>query len=437
MKSTLRSLKLVIVDEISMVSSLNLAYMHLRLEELFGGHDWFGSKSIVCFGDLLQLPPVNGSPVFQTVSRKSLCQKLGCATSVNIWQESMEYDELTINERQKKDSDFSDMLDSVRRGAPTEKKLETLRGCVTDIPIPQLYSNLQLSGKTPVCLFPTREQCDRVNEQMLQGLNTEIQQITCSDEIDETKSTRTWGKKAAEQLERLNKDCNNTAGLQALLKVAVGARVMLRRNIDTKAGLVNGAIGTVVAISATQITIKFDHATDPYKIERVKSAFLVMKNYYVYCTQFPLILAYAVTIHKCQGLSLDCAIIDLSSKVFSDGMSYVALSRVKTLSGLHLVAFEDTSIRVSAGCIKEINRLRSCYRSDLPHIEVPVTRKHAKRKVTGTSAVDGPPSKKFVFLCLKSLLHLHQRLQLLLVKYKVHLFFIVLMRNGSTSLVAF
>ena len=121
---------------------------------------------------------------------------------------------------------------------------------------------------------------------MLQGLNTEIQQITCSDEIDETKSTRTWGKKAAEQLEKLNKDCNNTAGLQALLKVAVGARVMLRRNIDNKAGLVNGAIGTVVAISATQITIKFD----PYKIERVKSAFMVMKNYYVYRTQFPLIL---------------------------------------------------------------------------------------------------------------------------------------------------
>ena len=201
MKSTLRSLKLVIVDEVSMVSSLNLAYMHLRLEELFGGHDWFGSKSIVCFGDLLQLPPVNGSPVFQTVSRKSLCHKLGCATSVNIWQGSMEYDELTINERQKKDSDFSDMLDSVRRGAPTEKTLEMLRGRVTDIPIPQLYSDLQLSGKTPVCLFPTREQCDRVNEQMLQGLNTEIQQITCSDEIDETKSTRTWGKKAAEQLE--------------------------------------------------------------------------------------------------------------------------------------------------------------------------------------------------------------------------------------------
>ena len=89
---------------------------------------------------------------------------------------------------------------------------------------------------------------------MLQGLNLETHEIACSDEIDEPKSTRVWGKKIAEQLEKLNKDGSNTAGLQVFLKVAVGARVMLRRIINTKAGLINGAIGTVVAISATQIT---------------------------------------------------------------------------------------------------------------------------------------------------------------------------------------
>ena len=135
-----------------------------------------------------------------------------------------------------------------------------------------------------------------------------------------------------------------------------------------KSGLVNGAIGTVVGISPTRIAVKFDHLTDSRDIEQVlgKFKFIVMKNYYVYRTQFPLILAYAVTIRKCQGLSLDCAIIDLSDKVFADGMAYVALSRLKSLAGLHLVAFTPQSVKVNVKCLKEVNRLRQEYRTDLP-----------------------------------------------------------------------
>ena len=64
MKTKLRSVKLIVVDEISMVSSLTLTYMHLRLEELFGGDQWFGCKNMMVVGDLLQLQPVNGNAVF-------------------------------------------------------------------------------------------------------------------------------------------------------------------------------------------------------------------------------------------------------------------------------------------------------------------------------------------------------------------------------------
>ena len=67
-----------------MVSSLNLAYLNLRVEELFGSNDWFGGKNILFVGDILQLQPVSGSPVFERISQKSLTPRLGCATSINI-----------------------------------------------------------------------------------------------------------------------------------------------------------------------------------------------------------------------------------------------------------------------------------------------------------------------------------------------------------------
>ena len=157
---------------------------------------------------------------------------------------------------------------------------------------------------------------------MLNALDTKLECFPCVDEIDETTGTRQWTNKAANALSKANKDCNLTAGLEAKLTLAIGARVMLCRNIDTKNGLVNGSIGSVIAMTSNSTIVKFDHIAEPYSVERVKSKLMLMKTFYVYRKQFPLILAYAVTIHKCQGLSLDSAIIDLSSKVFCPGMAY-------------------------------------------------------------------------------------------------------------------
>ena len=76
-------------------------------------------------------------------------------------------------------------------------------------------------------------------------------------------------------------DCNMTAGLEAKMCLALGAQVMLRHNLDTKAGLVNGAIGTVLFTASNHVTLQFDHVSTPYDVERVKSKFMVMKNFYV------------------------------------------------------------------------------------------------------------------------------------------------------------
>ena len=104
-----------------------------------------------------------------------------------------------------------------------------------------------------------------------------------------------------------------------------------------------------------------------------------------------------MTIHRCQGLSLDCAIVDLSDKVFSAGMAYVALSRVRSLAGLHLSAFDPASIIVSTSCLKEVNRLRETFRKDLPQYDLPLKSKTGriakKRKLTGSNKVGNPPKK--------------------------------------------
>ena len=75
---------------------------------------------------------------------------------------------------------------------------------------------------------------------------------------------------------------------------------MLRRNLDTTQGLENGALGTVSAITKEYIQVTFDHTPNlQFKIERIRSKFQILRRFYVYRKQFPLILTFAVTIHKC------------------------------------------------------------------------------------------------------------------------------------------
>ena len=238
-----------------------------------------------------------------------------------------------------------------------------------------------------------------LNAQIMPGiqlsrLNTDTKDIRCTDEVDITSGIFKWSKKA---MKKLNTDCNQTAGLEAVLQVAVGACVMLRRNIDTSIGLVNGALGTVISIKAHHIGVQFDNIQKPYQVTNVKSRFMVMKKIYVHRMQFPLILAFAVTVHKCQGLSLNCAMIDLSDQVFCAGMAYVALSRVKQLENLHLFALQPQAIKANPKCLQEINRLRLIYRPDLPQYTIrsaEASLQKRNRKLTGSVVSNLPDLKQ-------------------------------------------
>ena len=241
-------------------------------------------------------PPMNGNPVFQNITQKALLHKLGCTASVNIWRDSVIYDELTINERQKSDAEFATMLDCVRRGCPTDKTITTLEQRIINVPEAENFSVLQQLGEE--ALFPTRQMCKTFNNECCNSwlpkcTNRWSQSNFINKKMEQKGPWAAW---------KLNDDCSRTAGLEAKFLLVVGACVMLCRNIDTKTGLVNGALGTVLSISNDLVTVQFDHVSRSYDVDRVQTKFMVMKNFYIYREQFPLILAYAVTIHKCQGL---------------------------------------------------------------------------------------------------------------------------------------
>uniref|UniRef100_A0A1X7UZ11 ATP-dependent DNA helicase n=1 Tax=Amphimedon queenslandica TaxID=400682 RepID=A0A1X7UZ11_AMPQE len=104
-------------------------------------------------GDLLQLPPVNGRPVFKKLSSKLVKTRLGAANAVNIWKETVEYDELTINEQQKGDETFFKMLDSVRHGYLTDETIDTLTSRIFKVSIQEKYKELEKTEKIELACF--------------------------------------------------------------------------------------------------------------------------------------------------------------------------------------------------------------------------------------------------------------------------------------------
>ena len=140
------------------------------------------------------------------------------------------------------------------------------------------------------------------------------------------------------QYNQFDKDCR----MLKVLELKVGARVILIANQDFDTGLVNGSCGNVTKIDKDSVKVLFDNGEECW-IERDTSELKNGKQVKVSRRQIPLRLAYGLTIHKAQGLTLDRVFIDFD-RVFAEGQAYVALSRAKTLDGLYLKHFNATKI---------------------------------------------------------------------------------------------
>lgn len=374
MQVMLKNLKLLIIDEISMVSNLLLAYVHKRLCEIFNTDEdvLFGGINVLLMGDLAQLPPVKADPVFSPINSSDLTKKLGgMGYSLAFWENAItEYEELTESMRHKADPEYASLLERVRWGRMNESDVQVLQGRLLPLDrshtaaaltekVADCYEKLKSMDSGLVCLLSKSRMVRQLNECLLKREKSEIVEIVAVDD-PKRKLSKKQLEAAKKSLAARKENVTDTAGVETVLRLCINARVMLRRNIMVEKGLTNGALGTVVGFKMEPpgvikaINVLFDNDQDTvYPIERIEADFKLSESLYVTRKQFPLTLAYAMTVHKSQGLTFSQI-----NTIFDQGMSYVGLSRVRTLSGLHLLNFDPKQVKCSANCVQEINRLR-------------------------------------------------------------------------------
>jgi len=214
------------------------------------------------------------------------------------------------------------------------------------------YLQLKTKDEQILCLFPTNSDANDFNNIITERMNIKTTTINA---VDTERQARNFllkepnykkNKKAVRTKPKLS--VIKTAGLEQILTIGIGSQIMLRRNLDTEIGLVNGAIGTVMGLVygkstpeiVQKIIIKFQQITEFIEIERYSADYEIYARNFISRSQFPLTSAWGISIHKSQGLTLKSVMLDLGENIFEGGMAYVALSRCRLLDNVHIIEFD-------------------------------------------------------------------------------------------------
>ncbi|MCS5717379.1 DEAD/DEAH box helicase [Herbiconiux sp. CPCC 205763] len=309
-RKLLNTIDTLVIDEVSMVNADLMDAMDRSLRQARQRPlEAFGGVQVVLFGDPYQLAPVPGDGderAYFADHYRSMW-----FFDAKVWDETeLEIVELTEIHRQH-DDDFKFMLNAVRFGMVTKEIADALNATGARSPAPD----------TAITLATRNDAVNRINQTALGKLPGRV--LSAKAEISGDFGGRTYPA-----------DVN--------LELKVGAQVMFLRN-DADQRWVNGTVGTVTKIDST-VWVDVDgevHEVDPVAWEKYRYSYApeskqLSKEVIGEFTQFPLRLAWAVTIHKSQGQTYDEAVVDLGSRVFSPGQTYVALSRLTSLEGLYL-----------------------------------------------------------------------------------------------------
>lgn len=335
----LRRLHTLVLDEVSMISAELMELIDAVLRLVRKNDVPFGGVRFIFIGDACQLPPVNGGYFFQS--------RAWMDADIQVFQ-------LTTLVRQQGDHRFQELLSRARWGALNADDIALLKSRVAQakpaVPT-QSGEPAEPSGQAvkPTRLYAVNHSVDKENDkafnQLLLSLpSKDHMRVYQTDYYDPdcSAANRAKMKKYAEQA-RIPED----------LLLCIGAQVMITWNQPPETGIVNGTRGVVCELQPKAVGIQLvsgETALIPYMtldypgenpgLYHKKDA--ILKPYIRF---MPIRLAYALSIHKSQGVTLDAAEIDLGDSIFEYGQAYTALSRVKSLDALRLTAFSPRAFR--------------------------------------------------------------------------------------------
>ena len=314
LRKRLKSANVLIIDEISMLKPNQFDAVDKICRYFKASFAPFGGMQVICSGDFFQLPPIERDGEAKFVFES------------HIWN-NMDMKTCYLEEQfRHKDKKLSDLLNYIRDNMIDEAK---------EILLNSEYSENQFSNNIiPTKLYTHNADVDTINSIELA-------------KIDEEEFTyqMTW-RGSKELVASLKKSC--LAPEKLFLKQ--GAQVMFIKN-NFEAGYVNGTQGKVIGFNSEQMPII--ETFSGQKITAKMAGWTIDEDDTIKAqiNQIPLRLAWAITVHKSQGMNLDTAEIDLS-KCFVEGMGYVAISRLRTLAGLKLIGINDLAFCVNEKAIQ-------------------------------------------------------------------------------------
>jgi len=312
----------LVVDEISMISCTlfsKLDYIGRIVREKCGAP--FGGIQLVLCGDFFQLPPVPDKAEPPNTPRFAFQSPSWKVAVPNVVHLETIY--------RQNNSTFVRLLMGLRRGFVHPQIHDVLDPC---------YQQDDEDRETVIQhtkLYPLRRDVDKENDSHLNNLNAIKDVYVAKDSGDQ------------EYMNQLRKNCP----AQDELTLSVGAQVILLKNLDVHVGLVNGSRGVVTELKEGEGPVVLFFNGVSMTMERAEFSFEVAGKVVATRWQIPLALAWAISIHKSQGMSIDKLYVDLRG-VFEYGQAYVALSRARTLEGLKLAKFDARVIRAHPAVVK-------------------------------------------------------------------------------------